>query len=638
MKREYSIYTALLLTLWIGFIISLTGCKKDPKLPTLTTEGASDVTVSTAKTGGNITSNGGAEIIARGVCWGLISQPLISDPHTSDGNGDGSFTSTLTGLLPGTTYYVRAYATNSVGTNYGDEVTFTTEALSKATVTTTAVTVFTHNTATAGGNVISDGNATITDRGVYFGTTNNPQTTGTKIAAAAGGTGTFTCSLTNLAPGTLYYVAAYATNSEGTAFGTVVQFTTATVAPTVITADVTVYTQTTATAGGNVTSNGGAAVNERGVYYGPTPNPETTGTKFTASTAGSGVFTCNLTNLIPATQYYVRAYAINSIGTDFGDQVAFVTRAVVKATLTTTGPSSINNVSAVIGGNITADGGGSILERGICWSTTPGSGETWTQVADGNSGTGSYSVSLSGLSEATLYYVRAYAENSAGTAFGDAVTVLTYMSDLDNNIYRTVRIGDVTPQIWMAENLKTTKYRNGVTGIPLVTAPGDWSVLATPAYCWYGNNEIVNKPLYGALYNWFAVNTGNLCPTGWHVPTDEEFKTLERSLGMTTEQANLYSIIQRGTDQGTKMKSTSGWYNDGNGTNSSGFNGLPGGYRYGADGGFYDIGKLCYWWSSTEYEYDNTKATYRRIDYNVTGVLREGTSKKGGKFIRCIKN
>jgi hypothetical protein len=101
MKREYSIYTALLLTLWIGFIISLTGCKKDPKLPTLTTEGASDVTVSTAKTGGNITSNGGAEIIARGVCWGLISQPLISDPHTSDGNGDGSFTSTLTDYCPG---------------------------------------------------------------------------------------------------------------------------------------------------------------------------------------------------------------------------------------------------------------------------------------------------------------------------------------------------------------------------------------------------------------------------------------------------------------------------------------------------------------------------------------------------------
>jgi hypothetical protein len=105
----------------------------------------------------------------------------------SDGNGDGSFTSTLTGLLPGTTYYVRAYATNSVGTNYGDDVTFTTEALSKATVTTTAVTVFTHNTATAGGNVLSDGNATITDRGIYFGTTNNPQTTGTKIEAAAGG-------------------------------------------------------------------------------------------------------------------------------------------------------------------------------------------------------------------------------------------------------------------------------------------------------------------------------------------------------------------------------------------------------------------------------------------------------------------
>jgi len=265
MKREYSICTELLLTLWIGLVVSLTGCKKDPVLPTLTTESVSEVTVSSAKTGGNITSNGRADIIARGVCWGQNSQPLVSDQHTSDGIGDGIFTSTLTGLLPGITYFVRAYATNSAGTNYGNEITFTTEALTKATVTTAAVTVFTHNTATAGGNVASDGNATVTERGVYFGTTNNPQTTGTKVPAAAGGTGAFTCSLTNLAPGTIYYVAAFATNSEGTAYGSVVQFTTTTVAPTVTTADVTIYTQTTATAGGNVTSNGGVAVTERGV-------------------------------------------------------------------------------------------------------------------------------------------------------------------------------------------------------------------------------------------------------------------------------------------------------------------------------------------------------------------------------------
>ena len=129
MKREYSIYTALLLTLWIGFIISLTGCKKDPKLPTLTTEGASDVTVSTAKTGGNITSNGGAEIIARGVCWGTSQDPTIADNVSQDGEGTGIFTSSVTGLTQGTAYFVRAYATNNAGTSYGADREFTTDPL-----------------------------------------------------------------------------------------------------------------------------------------------------------------------------------------------------------------------------------------------------------------------------------------------------------------------------------------------------------------------------------------------------------------------------------------------------------------------------------------------------------------------------
>jgi len=138
------------------------------------------------------------------------------------------------------------------------------------------------------------------------------------------------------------------------------------------------------------------------------------------------------------------------------------------------------------------------------------------------------------------------------------------------------------------------------------------------------------------LYNWFAVNKGTLCPTGWRIPNDEEYKTLEKYLGMTQGQADTYGW--RGTDQGTSIKSTSGWFNGGNGTNSSGFNGLPGGYRYGADGGFYDIGKLSYFWSSTQYEYDALKGTYRRIDYNMSTIFREGTSKKGGKFVRCIKN
>ncbi len=147
-------------------------------------------------------------------------------------------------------------------------------------------------------------------------------------------------------------------------------------------------------------------------------------------------------------------------------------------------------------------------------------------------------------------------------------------------------------QVWMAENLKTTKYSNITNDpIPNVTASigtGSWSVLTTGAYCWYGN-DAANKPIYGALYNWFAVNTGNLCPAGWHVPSDAEYLTMELFLGMSpgTSAGQVGAWTDRGTNQGTQMKNTTGWAppNE-NGTNTSGFSALPGGYRYAVDGSF----------------------------------------------------
>ena len=274
--------------------------------------------------------------------------------------------------------------------------------------------------------------------------------------------------------------------------------------------------------------------------------------------------------------------------------------------------------------------------RGVCWNTT-GNPTISDNTLTSGSGTSNYSITIPNLTPGTVYYVKAYAENSAGTSYGNQIVFPTSIADIDNNIYKTVLIGS---QVWMAENLKTTRYRDG-SSIPNVTAstgPGAWNDLTTDAYCWYNNYEVPNKALYGGLYNWFSVNKGTLCPTSWHVPTDEEFKTLEMSLGMSSTQANVYSLISRGTDEGAKIKSTTGWESNGNGTNSSGFNGLPGGYRYGVDGGFYDIGKLSYWWSATEYEYDALKGTYRRVDFYHSFIFREGTSKKGGKYVRCVRN
>lgn len=613
---------------FLAGITALNSCKKEPTVPVLTTTSVSSVTTSTASSGGNVTDEGGAGVTARGVCWGTSQNPTVSGSKTSDGTGPGNFTSAITGLTPATTYYVRAYATNSAGTGYGNEVTFATNPVTGAVVTTTTVSSITSTTAVSGGNVTSDGGGSITARGVCWATTANPDITKSKTTDGTG-TGTFTSNLTGLTPGTVYHVRAYATNASGTTYGADVQFTTVAVVPTVTTTTVTNPTQTTATSGGNVTSNGGAAVTARGVCYGTSQNPTISGPK-TSDGTGDGAFVSNLTGLTPGTTYYVRAYATNSAGTAYGNEVSFATVAIQLPTVTTAAvnPASITNNAATGGGNVTADGGGAITARGICWGTSSGPVATGSHTTETGT-TGAFTSNMTGLSEATLYYVRAYATNSAGTAYGNEVTFRTLLSDASGNLYNTVVIGT---QTWMVENLRTTKY-NDNSDITNVTDNTAWAGLTTEAYCWYGNDESTYKALYGALYNWYAVNEGKLCPTGWHVATDAEFKTLEIFLGMSQAAADAYSW--RGTDQGTKLKNTTGW-STGNGTNTVGFAAMPGGYRYYFDGGFAGAGTIGYFWSSDQVS--PTNAFYRRMDGANAGVFREGAVKAAGKSVRCIKN
>jgi uncharacterized protein (TIGR02145 family) len=210
------------------------------------------------------------------------------------------------------------------------------------------------------------------------------------------------------------------------------------------------------------------------------------------------------------------------------------------------------------------------------------------------------------------------------------------MADIEMNTYNTTTIGT---QVWMAENLKTTRL-NDNTLIPNITDNTAWTLLdaplpnGTPALCYFDNQEAIYKPLYGALYNWLTVLTGKLCPTGWHVPTDAEYNTMELYLGVPLADINLYDW--RGTDQGSQLKSTTGWPAGQNGTNTSGFSGLPGGYRYAADGTFQALDQWTYWWTGTEH--DATRAWYRRLDGNHNDVYKASTEKRGGKYIRCIKN
>jgi uncharacterized protein (TIGR02145 family) len=596
----------------------------------LTTTAVTAITLTTATSGGNITSDGGASVTARGVCWATTTGPTTTDSKTSDATGIGSFISNLTGLLSGTTYYIRAYATNSAGTAYGNELSFTTSALVVPTLTTTAITAITLTTASSGGNITADGGAAVTARGVCWATTLNPTIADSKTSDATG-TGIFTSSLTALLPGTLYHVRAYATNSVGTAYGNDLTFTTTGVTvPVLTTAAATAITQTTATSGGNVTSDGGGTVTARGVCWATTTGPTITGSK-TSDGTGTGAFVSNLTVLLPGTTYYIRSYATNSAGTGYGNEVSFTTSAVLLPTVTTAAVTTITDITAVSGGNVTADGGETVTARGICFATTATPTILNSITTDGT-GTGVFTSNLTGLTEGTVYYVRAYATNSAGTAYGAQVVFSTNIKDVDGNSYKTVLIGT---QLWMAENLKNTKFTSTSAAITNITTDAAWaldSVAQTAGYCWY-NDDVANKTTYGAMYNWFAVATDNICPANWHVPSDVNFNTLELFLGVAPADIDL-SWTWRGTTQGDQMKNTTGWPVGQDGTNTSGWSALPGGYRFYASGTSNGIGQLSYWWTSDQL--DTRRAWYRLLDGPDHGVYKAAVEKWAGKYVRCV--
>jgi hypothetical protein len=306
----------------------------------ITTTSISSITNNSASGGGNITGDGVTE---RGVCWNTSINPTISNSHTSDGSGSGSFSSSLTSLSAGIFYYVRAYATTSQGTSYGDTVTFTT--LTVPSINTAGVDKILSNSAESGGNVTSDGGYTVTERGVCWNTSINP-TIANSHTSDGSGTGLFDSSITSLSPSTGYYVRAYATNSLGTSYGDNVFFTTSSADVAISTSNVTSITATSATCGGNITSDGGYSITERGVCWNTSIDP-TIANSHTSDGSGTGSFVSGIINLVGGTTYYVRAYATNTQGTSYGSNVMFISYSSNMNVPDTTTFSEIDVVSSV---------------------------------------------------------------------------------------------------------------------------------------------------------------------------------------------------------------------------------------------------------------------------------------------------
>lgn len=203
--------------------------------------------------------------------------------------------------------------------------------------------------------------------------------------------------------------------------------------------------------------------------------------------------------------------------------------------------------------------------------------------------------------------------------------------DIDGNIYDSIYIGN---QVWMAENLKTTRYNDG-TDIPLVEYSLEWHTATKPGHCWYFNIiPVTSRDNNGALYNWHAVGTGKLCPVGWHVPTDKDWKELEVYIGMNPQEAD--KQYWRGDNIATLLKEQVSWNLSATGGDNYHFSALPSGFRSAYTGDFESFGGEAYWWTSTAF--DSKTAWTRSMCKGYTTIGRITSDKRIGESVRCIKD
>lgn len=395
---------------------------KDEGLAVVTTSAVSDVTFVSAKCGGSVTHEGLGTVTERGICWGLHENPTVADSCVNGGSGLGNFYVQLDGLTVNTTYHIRAYAINEIGVAYGNDVAFTTKAIEDSEVpivNTKEVTAIGMYSATFSGDVIWGGASPVTSRGICWGITHDPVPTTGNYVSCGTGTGPFNASVTNLMPNTIYYARAYATNSYGTNFGIEVVFITQS---EVATLEATDLTQTSARCNGYIPEDNSAQITERGLCWSNHHDPSLEDNHVECG-SGTGNFSEVVTGLTANHTYYVRAYSMSGRILTYGNEVSFLTRANLPKVNTQIVGYWLD--FGRIGGTVTVDDQSEVTERGICWSTSPSPTLADNYQAEGV-GTGSFELQIENLDQNTKYYVRAYATNREGTAYGNEVIFTTF--------------------------------------------------------------------------------------------------------------------------------------------------------------------------------------------------------------------
>jgi len=400
---------------------------------------------------------------------------------------------------------------------------------------------------------------------------------------------------------------------------------------------------------GTILNIGEEEITEHGFCWAETQRPNTWDS-FTAlgQTSQKGAFTSIIDGIKAHTTYYVRAYVITSDGILYGNEKSFIALALSIPTVQTLVLSHINSNSAVCGGEVLLEGASSVTRRGVCWSRD----ELPTvsdQVTEEGVGSGGFLVDLKDLELNTIYFVRAFATNREGTSYGDEVSFKTWdkgeFADYDGNVYPSTEIGE---QTWMAKNLRVTHYADGR---PIQEVRLNWTGLpaGSKAYCWQYNDSTYADP-YGALYTWSAAMDGavsndsnpgevqGVCPDGWHLPSDLEWKEMEIFIGMDPAEADTLAYRGRGEGLGGRLKETgyNHWRNpNSEATNYTGFSAVASGYRR-IDGNFRSLGRNATFWTSAEF--NTTNAWARGLNYNNSWIRRGYDSKGNGVSVRCVKN
>ncbi len=470
-------------------------------------------------------SDGGAPISKMGVCWSTKSAPTIQDEVVEIKNSSMSIP--LSGLSSNTTYFVRAFAENKSGLAYSVDESFLTLDLPK--VKTDNVSDIEITSVVLNGELLFNGNDLTTVCGFCWGRADKSEF---EDSIQVSKETKFSYQISNLQDETQYRVRAYAKNKIGVTYGEILTFKTQSpLLPSVVTSDVKSISYTTATVEANVTSDGGADVIERGVCYSTSKNP-TISNEVVQYGKGIGKFSVSLKDLIAGKTYYVRAYAKNKKGVAYGSSLSFTTLEYGLPIVETLAVTNISFASATVGGSVVSDGGLNVIARGICYSLNENPTINDRYIVSGD-GLGKFTINLEGLTDETTYYIRAYAKNSNGIAYGEQISFTTLGESVDLGL--SVR--------WAACNLGATSpegygkyYAWGETA---EKSYYDWSTykysnynessqkINLTKYCfdsYYGNNfsyqdsRTVLEKIDDAAY----MNLGG----DWRMPTYDEFSEL----------------------------------------------------------------------------------------------------------------